>query len=181
MIVKYMQNFNLAVVGALVLSVSTVAIAAPRLSSASKAQIDGIGAVRVGMTVKQAAKAAGVNLVPSYNDNNNECRYVHPQSGLKNLEMMVSKDRIVRIDIDKGSSIKTLKGAGVGDSEARIKSLYRGRIEVSPHKYTNGHYLTFVPADRADKHRIVFETDGRKVLNYRVGKLPDVEYIEGCS
>ncbi len=178
---KYVQNFNLAVVGALVLSVSAVAVAAPRLSSASKAQIDGIGAVRVGMTVKQAAKAAGVNLVPSYNDNNNECRYVHPQSGLKNLEMMVSKDRIVRIDIDKGSSIKTLKGAGVGDSEARIQSLYRGRIEVSPHKYTNGHYLTFVPADRADKHRIVFETDGRKVLNYRVGKLPDVEYIEGCS
>jgi hypothetical protein len=179
--VKYMQNFNLAVVGALVLSVSGVAVAAPRLSSASKTQTNGIGEVRVGMTVKQAAKAAGVNLVPSNGDTNNECRYVHPQTRLKNLEMMVSKDRIVRIDIDKGSSIKTLKGAGIGDSEARIKSLYPGRIEVSPHKYTKGHYLTFVPADRADKHRIVFETDGRKVLNYRVGKLPEVEYIEGCS
>jgi hypothetical protein len=179
--VKYMQSFNLGVVGVLVMSISSVAVAAPRLSLASKAQIDGIGAVRVGMTVKQAAKAAGVNLVPSYNDNNNECRYVHPQSGLKNLEMMVSKDRIVRIDILSGSSIKTLKGAGIGNSEARIKSLYPGRIEVSPHKYTKGHYLTFVPADRADKHRIVFETDGRKVLNYRVGKLPEVEYIEGCS
>jgi hypothetical protein len=179
-----MQNFNLAVVGAMVLSVSSVAIAAPRLSSASKAQIDGIGAVRVGMTVKQAAKAAGVNLVSSYGDDNqknSECRYIQPQSGLKNISMMVSKDRIVRIDIDKGSSIKTLKGAGVGDSEGRIKSLYPGRIKVSPHTYTNGHYLTFVPADRADKHRIVFETDGRKVLNYRVGKLPEVEYVEGCS
>ncbi len=178
---KYIQNFNLAIVGALVLSVSSVAIAAPRLSSASKTQTDGIGEVRVGMTVKQAAKAAGVKLVPSYNDNNNECRYVQPQSGLKNIGMMVSKDRIVRIDIYKGSSIKTLKGAGIGDSEARIKSLYPGRIEVSPHKYTKGHYLTFVPADRADQNRIVFETDGRKVLNYRVGKLPDVEYVEGCS
>jgi hypothetical protein len=179
--VKYMQNFNLAVVGAMVLSVSSVATAEPRLSSASKTQIDGVGGVRVGMTVKQAAKAAGVNLVPSYKDGNYECRYVQPQSGPKNIGMMVSKDRIVRIDIYKGSSIKTLKGAGIGDSEARIKSLYPSRIEVSKHKYTKGHYLTFVPADRADQHRIVFETDGRKVLNYRVGKLPDVEYVEGCS
>jgi hypothetical protein len=176
-----MQNFNLAVVGTFVMSLFGVANAAPRLSSASKTQTDGIGAVRVGMTVKQAAKAAGLNLVPSNGDNNNECRYVHPQTGLKNLEMMVSKDRIVRIDILSGSSIKTLKGAGIGDSEAKIKSFYPGRIEVSPHKYTKGHYLTFVPADRADQHRIVFETDGRKVLNYRVGKLPEVEYIEGCS
>lgn len=178
---KYMQNFNLAVVGALVLSCSSIAVAAPRLSSASKTQTDGIGEVRVGMTVKQAVKAAGVNLVPSYNESNYECRYVQPQSGTKNIGMMVSKDRIVRIDIYKGSSIKTLKGAGIGDSEAKIKSLYPGRIEVSPHKYTKGHYLTFVPADRADQHRIVFETDGRRVLQYRVGKLPDVEYIEGCS
>jgi hypothetical protein len=176
-----MQNFHLAVVGALVLSVSSVAVAEPRLSSASKTQIDGIGGVRVGMTVKQAAKAAGANLVSSYNDGSYECRYVQPQSGPKNIGMMVSKDRIVRIDIYKGSSIKTLKGAGIGDSEARINSLYPGRIEVSKHKYTKGHYLTFVPADRADRHRIVFETDGRKVLNYRVGKLPDVEYVEGCS
>jgi hypothetical protein len=176
-----MRNLNLAIVGALVLSASSIAVAAPRLSSASKAQTDGIGEVRVGMTVKQAAKAAGVNLVPSYNEGSYECRYVQPQSGLKNIGMMVSKDRIVRIDIYKGSSIKTRKGAGIGDSEARIKSLYPGRIEVSPHKYTNGHYLTFVPVDRTDQHRIVFETDGRKVLNYRVGKLPDVEFIEGCS
>ncbi len=181
MIVKYMQNFNLAVVAALVLSVASIAVAAPRLSSTSKVQIDGIGAVRVGMTVKQAAKAAGVNLVSSYNEGSYECRYVQPQSGLKNIGMMVSKDRIVRVDIYQGSSIKTLKGAGIGDSETRIKSLYPGRIQVSPHKYTKGHYLTFVPVDRADQHRIVFETDGRKVLNYRVGKLPDVEFIEGCS
>jgi hypothetical protein len=179
--VKYMQNFNLAVVGALVLSCSSIAVAAPRLSSTSKTQTDGIGEVRVGMTVKQAVKAAGVNLVPSYNESNYECRYVQPQSGPKNIGMMVSKDRIVRIDIYKGSSIKTLKGAGIGDSEAKIKSLYPRRIEMSPHKYTKGHYLTFVPADRADQHRIVFETDGRRVLQYRVGKLPDVEYIEGCS
>ncbi len=179
--VKY-QKINIALVSFPILFGASMAIAAPNLSSTSKAQIDGVRAVRVGMTVKQAAQAAGVKLVPSYDDRNNECRYVQPQAGVKHLSLMVSKDRIVRIDINPGSSIKTLKGAGIGDSEARIKSLYPGRIEVSPHHYTDGHYLTFVPADRSDKgYRIVFETDGRKVLTYRVGKLPDVEYIEGCS
>ena len=30
-------------------------------------------------------------------------------------------------------------------------------------------------------YRIVFETDGKRVLRFRAGKLPEVEYIEGCS
>jgi hypothetical protein len=111
--VKY-QKINIALVSFPILFGASMAIAAPNLSSTSKAQIDGVGAMRVGMTVKQAAQAAGVKLVPSYDDRNNECRYVQPQAGVKHLSLMVSKDRIVRIDINPGSSIKTLKGAGIG-------------------------------------------------------------------
>lgn len=179
---KYIQVLNFSVVGVLALSWAGMAIAAPKLSSRSKAQINGVGAVRVGMTVKEASQAAGINLVSSYESDSIECRYVNPR-GMKNIGMMVSRDRIVRIDMYGGSSIRTFKGAGIGDSEARIKSLYPGKIEVSQHHYNpKGHYLTLVPKDAADRaYRIVFETDGRKVTNYRAGKLPDVEFVEGCS
>ena len=29
--------------------------------------------------------------------------------------------------------------------------------------------------------RIIFETDGKRVVKYRAGRGPQVEYVEGCS
>jgi hypothetical protein len=181
---KYLQQLNLALQSAIGLSLfiaASVAMAAPPLNSMSKVQLNGIGAVRIGMSIDQAAHAAGGNLVFN-GSSNNECRYAQIQDGRDHVSLMVVRDRIVRIDIKKGSLFKTLRGAGIGDSEDRIKSLYAGRIRVSPHKYTTGHYLTFVPMSRANQaYRLIFETDGQQVVNYRVGKLPEVGYVEGCS
>ena len=28
---------------------------------------------------------------------------------------------------------------------------------------------------------VVFETDSQRVTRYRAGRLPEVEYVEGCS
>jgi hypothetical protein len=178
---KYLRKINIILIASLC-TFATGAIAAPKLNSTTKTQLNGIGNVRVGMTVKEASQAAGIELVPFQGQTDKACGYVHPKRGWKDVAMMVAQDRIVRIDIYGGSSIKTLKGAGNGDSEARIKSLYPGRIKVSPHPYTKGHYLTFVPADKADRqYMMIFETDGRKVVQYRVGKSGDVQAIEGCS
>lgn len=61
-------------------------------------------------------------------------------------------------------------------------SLYPGQVTVQPHAYTDGHYLVVTPPAAADSSfRIVFETDGQKVLRYRSGLVPAVEYVEGCS
>ena len=73
----------------------------------------------------------------------------------------------------------TAEGARVGDSEATIKRLYPGRVRVTPHEYIEGHYLTVVSPD--GKHGYVFETDGRKVTQYRAGSRVAIRYIEGCS
>jgi hypothetical protein len=165
----------------IVLSLSSAVIAKPKLDLQSKVQLNGIAGIRVGMTVSEATTAAEIKLV-SLGETNNECYSVRPQGGLNHLSMMVVRGRIARIDINPGSSIKTLSGAGIGDSEQRISSLYRGRIEVSPHQYIRGHYLTFIPTDRVDRnYRLIFETDGRKVISYRAGRMPEVGYVEGCS
>ncbi len=161
-------------------TVSTV-IAKAKLTNQSKLFIKGIGTVQVGMTVPQAAKAAGTKLVGD--SANNNCYYVKPQNEPKNLSFMVTEGRISRVDVRENTLITTLKGAKIGDTEAQIKSLYPGQIQVTPHKYVeNGHYLTFIPKDRADQnYRVVFETDGKVVTQFRAGKLPEVEYVEGCS
>ncbi len=94
---------------------------------------------------------------------------------------MVVDGRIARIEV-KNSAVATATGAGVGDSEARIHALYPGRVQVRPHKYTDGHYLIVRPEATSDSaNRLIFETDGRHVLEYRAGLLPAVAWVEGCS
>jgi hypothetical protein len=63
-----------------------------------------------------------------------------------------------------------------------VQALYASRVAVSPHKYTGGHYLTVTPTAPGDSaYRMVFETDGRRVTQFRAGVRPAVEYVEGCS
>lgn len=88
---------------------------------------------------------------------------------------------IERVDVDS-AGVLTAEGAGVGDAEANVIALYRGRVSVQPHKYTGprGHYL-IVTSTGDTLHRIVFETDGQRVVNYRAGRRPAVDYVEGCG
>jgi hypothetical protein len=143
----------------------------------------GFGPVRVGMTVDEASAALGVRLVldEPLEDDENACRYAKPERGFEGLAFMFVDLRVVRVDVDD-RAFATLSGAKIGSTEREVKAIYPGRIRVSPHEYTNGHYLTYTPKDATDKdYRIVFETDGTRVTSIRAGRLPEVEYVEGCS
>ncbi len=138
---------------------------------------DGIGLAKAGMPVAEAnAELGGILAIPAKFD---ECDYVRPKSEPKNVAFMVEKGRIARVEIRPGSNLATAEGAKIGDTEARIKTLYPG-IEVRPSKYGSGHTLVVTPKTDSN-NRIVFETDGKKVVSYRSGKMPAVEYVEGCG
>jgi hypothetical protein len=168
----------------LVLANLAIETSLAKLSNQSKLLLNGIGDIPIGLTVAETAKAAGIKLVPFDGSSPKEsCYYVKPQKGLKDVGFMVIDGKVARVDVWSESKVTTLRGAKIGDSEARIKSLYPGQIKVTPHEYTTGgHYLTFIPKDKADRnYRLVFETDGKRVTQMRSGKLPEVSYIEGCS
>lgn len=140
---------------------------------------DRFGPVKIGMTRSQAAKALGVSVLRGAGYEGNDCYYASPKTGFKDIAFMMSGRSIVRIDIGN-KDYATDKGAKIGDSEARIKLLYKGFYEVSPHKYVEGgHYIEVKVKGR--KNIIIFETDGKLVVNYRVGKPEQVGYVEGCS
>lgn len=157
------------------------AVAQDKLTKQSKVIINGIGSIRVGMTPQQATQVGGVSLVTN-GKLDPQCAYYKLQGQPNDVLFMVNNGTISRVDI-KNPQITTRSGAKIGDTEARIKSLYPGQIQVTPHKYVEkGHYLTFVPRDVTDKnYRLIFETDGSRVTQYRSGKLPQVEWVEGCS
>jgi hypothetical protein len=54
---------------------------------------------------------------------------------------------------------------------------------LSDYKYCpKEYYLAFAQKDQADKDFwVVFETDGQKVTQFRSGRIPEVEYVEGCA
>lgn len=154
------------------------------LSADSRVQLKGVGPVRIGMTVNEAKQVAGIPLVRAENaySEGDACYFLNAQ-GISDLGFMVTDGRIARVDVGRNSPIKTLSGAGIGSTEAQIQQLYPGQIVSNPHEYfDNGKYLTFVPKDEADKSfRVIFETDQGRVVEYRAGKLPEVQYIEGCA
>ena len=138
---------------------------------------NGIGNLRAGMTVAEARAAVPGFTVPASRDTT-ACTYGKASSLPAGVFVMVEGGKVVRVEVRRGD-VATSTGARIGDSEATIKTLYLN-VTVSPHKYTpGGHYFTVVPADPAS--RIIFETDGKKVVNYRAGLRPQVEYVEGCS
>lgn len=137
----------------------------------------GIGEIKAGMSIDELNVVTRNGFaIPAKLE---ECAFIRPKSGPKGVLLMVEKGTVSRVDITEGT-IATTKGARIGDSEDRIQSLYPGQVKVLPHKYTDGHYLVVTPAGGGE-NRIVFETDGKKVLRYRSGKEPAVQYVEGCS
>jgi hypothetical protein len=137
---------------------------------------EGIGPYHVGMTLAEA-RAAGDGL--TLTDTTSPCYYARPKSAPAGISLMMTDGHIARINVDS-TTVATAAGARVGDTEERIRELYPGKVEVTPHKYTpGGHYMTVTPG--AGDRRIVFETDGKTVLRFRGGKLPEVGWIEGCS
>jgi hypothetical protein len=129
------------------------------------------------MSLRAAERAAGDRLVHTQ-ETSDGCTFVKPVHGPKGISFMVIDGRIARVDVENPFTV-TAEGARVGDSEARIKRLYSGRVRVTRHAYIEGHYLTIIAPDR--KHGIVFETDGAKVTQYRAGRLIAIRYVEGCS
>lgn len=137
----------------------------------------GIGPVRAGMTLAEAGRALGVPL----SADSASCTYVRPPGVPVGVSFMIVDGRVARVDVDSGA-VRTTAGAGIGDSETRVRSLYAGRVAVQPQKYTAGHSLVVTPRARADSaYRLIFETDSGVVTRYRAGALPAVAWVERCG
>jgi hypothetical protein len=159
----------------------TIDTARPSAGTSFTISPNSFGPLRVGMTVAQAAKAmgGGFGAPTGYSGG---CGYAALVKAPKGLAVMLDNGKIARFEVRSGG-IATAEGARIGDSEARIKSLYGSAVTTTPHKYVQGgHYLTVTPVSRADTaYKIIFETDGKQVTEFRSGKSPEVEQVERCG
>jgi len=135
------------------------------------------GKVKTGMTVSQASQALGTELIGKP-DVGIDCYYVSSKQEFKGVLFMITKGTIARIEIES-KEYATDKGAKIGDTEDKIKSLYKD-VQVFPQKYdAKKNDLEVHSEDK--QFLIIFETDGKRVTGFRAGKAEEVGYVEGCS
>jgi hypothetical protein len=161
--------------------------AAPeRLTADSRLRLDGLGPVRIGMTLAEASAAAGVPIRLHPEESGGlDCTYAYSVGALDEVGFMVVAGRIVRIDVGHRppDRVKTLSGIGKGSTEAEVLKTYAGRIKVEPHPYIRGaHNLVYVPNDAAYRSfSMIFESVDGRVIAFRSGFAEQVSWTEGCS
>lgn len=146
------------------------------LSTNSRLTPDGIGPVKIGMTVEEVRSMIG----PIEDDNTKDqsCYFITPLRGPRGITFMIIDNRVARVDVIENSPILTDRGIGIGVSEAQIKKAYGENVEIGPHFYTDGHYVRVSAPE--SKRLMLFETENGLIDTYRAGESYAVNFVEGC-
>lgn len=148
----------------------------------SQASFLGYGDMRLGSTIEEARTAWGGELNGSPTEGTS-CHYLWPKwiGRPADFAFMMEDGKFVRYDV--GIDKETAPGGGkVGMSVDELQKLYGGALEAAPHKYAQGGEYLSIDAGDVAPTRLVFEADAAgKVVSWRVGLSPQVDYVEGCS
>jgi len=141
---------------------------------------DHAGAVHFGMPAAAALRALrDSTTIPATG-----CSYWRPVAAPRSVSFMIENGIVVRADVDSTAAPpKTAEGIGIGSTEAAIRTAYGEHLTVQLHKYqweAGWRYFIYLPPQDS-LNAIVFETDGREVRSYRVGRRPQVQYAERCG
>ena len=150
----------------------------PTLNAASSVSTVGIDRVMFGMTLHDAQVAAGSQFTPITPVGH--CFLVVPEAGQAGLTFWVVAGTVERVDVDT-RTITTRSGAGIGDTEERIRELFGERIHTTALPDGSGNLLAYVPKDVADAtYRVMFLSNGVQITRLWAGRLPWAEELGGC-
>lgn len=162
-------------------SVPVAAVDVPATPAATgPARLDGYGPLALGQTVAQVRAAWKMPLRGEVPDD--YCHALRPEGAqADDVILMIEGQRLVRYDV-RNARILAPGGGQVGMSLGKLQMLYPERGDLGPHKYDpRGHNLRVRPAEEGAAV-LNFEIDGDgKVTAWRVGKTPQVDYVEGCG
>lgn len=138
----------------------------------------GLGPIHAGITIEQAAHLLKSPLT-TYDNAPLEvsCDFVYPSQDKDRIAFMVSDGHINHAVIST-PDITTRSGAKVGDSTARLKSLFGAQLQITPHEYEEGFY--YFIWENSHSYGVKFEVVNDKVVQIYAGD-ESIQFVEGCS
>jgi hypothetical protein len=156
-----------------------VASAAP-VTNHSRLTQNGLGSMRLGMSVDQAQRRTGqriVNNVFTPGDDSCGIAQLYPES--LGVNMQTTNSRIWVINVSQ-PGISTRAGIQLGDTVRDLRRAYRSRLHSEPNKYTpkaRDYWVSF-----PHRRKIKFYTSpGRVITQISAGRKPEIDFVEGCS
>lgn len=150
------------------------------LSEDSTVFVRGIGDVFVGMTVAQAAAAAGFPLVPVADAPSARCHRVRADGGPEGVVFVVVDGVVATVEVEH-PDIRTRSGVGVGSTADEVRSFFPDRIDEETGEHGDD-LLVFVPRERADADvRVIFVLADDVVVRYRAGRFPEIAQADPCA
>ncbi|MDZ4047349.1 MAG: lectin [Pseudoxanthomonas sp.] len=145
---------------------------------------EGFGPAKFGTDEEQVRMSWGHPLTAAAPSEGSTCYFLTmdptPEGGY-GIAFMFEDGGFKRYDVDLPLHVAP-GDVTVGASAADVLVKFEGRVQAMPHKYVEGgHYLVVTPEQGGDA-RLVFEVDPQGlVTEWRIGLLPQVLYVEGCS
>lgn len=151
-------------------------------ASFGQATFLGYGEMRLGSTLDEARSAWGGELKGGPNEGSS-CHYLYPVwvKQPSDLAFMMEEGKFVRYDV--GTAAEAAPGGGkLGMTVEELKKIYGDALQSAPHKYVEGGQYLSIDAAGVAPSKLVFETDASgNATRWRVGLLPQADYVEGCS
>lgn len=161
------------------LGLPAAASAAPVTNHSSLTQ-NGLGSMRLGMTVNQAQRRTGQQIQNNlFTPGDTSCGIAQLFPESLGVNMQTTNLRIWVINVTQ-PGITTRAGIQLGDTVQDLRRAYRSRLRSQPNKYTpkaRDYWVAF-PRNR----KLVFYANPQKqITQISTGRQPEIDFVEGCS
>jgi hypothetical protein len=159
------------------LGLPAAASAAP-VTNHSRLTQNGLGSMRLGMTVNQAQRRTRQQIQNNlFTPGDTSCGIAQLFPESLGVNMQTTNLRIWVINV---TGITTRAGIQLGDTVQDLRRAYRSRLRSQPNKYTpkaRDYWVAF-PRNR----KLVFYANPQKqITQISAGRQPEIDFVEGCS
>lgn len=153
---------------------------------------DGLGPLRIGMTLEEVNEAAGPDDNPGAvgGPEPEVCDQFHPADAPDGILVMMENGVLSRISLARDSVVETDAGIGLGDGPETIREAYGDAAVVTPGKY-NPEAQDFTVWQSGNTSADYVQDPDARGIRYQVNPLgeihmihaggPSIQYVEGCS
>lgn len=160
--------------------------AVPGPLKGARLSIQGLGPIRLGMTIEEAERAGGLVLRGRKEQQSQSCYYVQHDLPDGPIRLLVKHGRVAAVSI-LGPAFPTVTGVHVGDPYSKVKALYRGTLtEFASGSPDSPSALIFTPREAKDQQfRLIFTVDA-DVWAMHAASLPEGKHLleggidDGC-